>query len=144
MTDSLRKGTIALGTTTVLAAGFLAGCSSHRGEEYAGICRDPQTGKRLPDSECSTTGHHHGAWVFYRMGARVPSVGSSMSGYATTIPRNATYAAGGFSAQGGTVSSDSVKAGTPMRGADGSSKGTVVRGGFGKGGGGGHGEGHGG
>lgn len=132
-----RKGTLALGTSTVLAAGFLAGCSSSHGADYAGVCRNKDTGERLPDGEC-TSGHHLGAaWVFYRAGQRVAPVGGRLDGYATSIPKNATYAAGGFDAQGGKVSSSAIKEGTAIKGADGSSKGSIVRGGFGKGGGGG-------
>lgn len=138
MATTRRKGGLALGTTTVLAASFLTACSGSQGEQYAGICRDKQTNERLPDSECDGTHHHTGAaWVFYRMGQRVAPVGGSLTGYATSVPKNATYAAGGFDAQGGKVTSSSVRAGTAVKGADGANKGSVVRGGFGKGGGGG-------
>ena len=137
MPTTRRKGGLALGTTTVLAAGFLTGCSSSKGADYAGVCRDKATGERLPDSECRS-GHHAGAaWVFYRSGQRVAPVGGKLDSYATSIPKNATYAAGGLDAQGGRVTKSSVREGTQIKGADGSSKGSVVRGGFGKGGGGG-------
>lgn len=129
-----RKGTMVLGSSAVLLGGMLTACGSTRATpDYAGVCRDEQTGKRLPDSECDDNHHHpHSTWVYYRSGTRVPAVNAPLTGpYSPTTPTNGTYTRGGFSSGGGTVSGGSFADGTTVNNANGSRAGSMTRGGFG-------------
>ena len=136
-----RKGALALGTSAVLASSFLSACSSTHTPDYAGVCMDDKTQKRLDDAECE---HHtrHGInpmWVYFAMGRRVGPVGGVLGGYQRTLPTDKTYSRGGVVPGGGKLGADTIREGTAIKGANGAGKGSVVRGGFGKGGGGGHG-----
>lgn len=131
-----RKGTLALTTSAILAASGLAACSidqeGSQGPDYAGVCMNSTTHNRVDDTQCQSGGHGAG-WVYYPMGRSVGAVGSRLSGYDTSVPKDKTYSTGGFAKSGGTTSVDSIAEGTPIKGTGGVSKGSVARGGFGAG-----------
>ncbi|GMA20202.1 hypothetical protein GCM10025862_22230 [Arsenicicoccus piscis] len=121
-----RSATVVLGVTA-LVAGLLTGCGAAE-PDYAGVCLDPQTGKRVADQQCDdgtqTQTHRTGVggmWYFLPFGRIAPAIGQRATGGSfSTPPDGHSYVKGGVPSTGGTVSAASVKGGTK-----------VSRGGFG-------------
>lgn len=102
MTARLNKKStsVVLGMSAVIAAG-LTGCDASAlgadvGKDYAQVCVDKATQKRLEDQKCKEDGggsHAHG-WTYiplYRGAAsQVPPVGSALTqkGALTTLPKD--------------------------------------------------------
>ncbi len=89
-------------------AASLTGCGEGAGvnSDYAKICRDNSTQKRLPDDDCNNHGGHAGWYYLPLSGSRatkVPAVGKSVSGGTDTLPAGKS-AKSGFSSKGSSVS----------------------------------------
>lgn len=98
--------TVTVGVVAALAAS-LTGCGqgSNVSEDYAQICRDNATEKRLPDDDCNNHGGSAG-WYYYALGSNsrtVPAVGQTATGGTDTLPSGKT-AARGISSDGASVS----------------------------------------
>jgi hypothetical protein len=98
---------VSIGVVAALAA-TLTGCGEGSGvnPDYAQICRDNSTAKRLPDGDCNN--HAGGAgWYFLPLANRgntaVPAVGQKTSGGVSSLPAGKTGATG-VSSKGGAVS----------------------------------------
>lgn len=98
---------VSIGVVAALAAS-LTGCGEGAGvkEDYAQICRDNTTQKRLPDGDCNNHGGHAG-WYYFplsgRTSTKVPAVGDQATGGVATLPSGKT-AKSGLSSRGGSVS----------------------------------------
>ena len=98
---------VSIGVVAALAAS-LTGCGQGSGvkEDYAQICRDNSTQKRLPDDDCNNHGGHAG-WYYFpllaRGATRVPAVGAKATGGVDALPSGKT-AKSGLSSRGGAVS----------------------------------------
>lgn len=109
---------VSVGVVAALAA-TLTGCGqgTNVSEDYAQICQDNATEKRLPDDDCNN--HGGGAhWYFLPLGSggrTVPAVGQPVAGGVDTLPGGKT-AAKGISGDGASVS----RGGFGGSGADGS------------------------
>ncbi|SDQ42595.1 tRNA-dihydrouridine synthase [Quadrisphaera sp. DSM 44207] len=125
-----RSARVALAVTPALAValgGCASGASTGTGADEDGeptsqaVCVDEDTGARVDDDECDDDGTRVGGfgWYFLPLGARIPAVGSRVSGGSYSQP-SGTAVRGGAPRAGGTVSADTTGRG-----------GTVVRGGFG-------------
>ena len=107
----IRKGTVALGVSGLLASVLLTGCTPDGDvvdADYAQVCRDSKTELRVEDDKCSDQGRSSGAygWYFYHMASgssSVPPVGSKATGGVTSVPQGASSKPG-VSGKGGTVS----------------------------------------
>lgn len=89
----------------LLAAASLTACSS--GPDYAGVCVDKRTQRRVDDRDCNdrnTRGGTHGWWYVGR-GGRLPAIGGAVvgSGGSFTAPRSGSVSRGGFGRSGGKV-----------------------------------------
>lgn len=98
--------TVTVGVVAALAA-TLTGCGqgANVSEDYAQICRDNATEKRLPDDDCNNHGGSAG-WYYYALGSSnrtVPAVGQTATGGTDTLPSGKT-AARGISGDGASVS----------------------------------------
>ncbi|BFM23412.1 hypothetical protein QE430_002196 [Microbacterium testaceum] len=98
--------TVTVGVVAALAAS-LTGCGqgSNVSEDYAQICRDNSTEKRLPDDDCN---NHGGSahWYYLPIGSSsrtVPAVGQPTTGGVDSLPSGKT-AARGISSEGASVS----------------------------------------
>lgn len=114
----MRSVSVAIGVTAVAAAA-LSGCTAT--PDYEAVCIDDQTYERVDDDHCDDdeySGYGGYSWYYYSGGARVPSVGSHVSGGSTTKPRrgttsgdsysdtgNSSHDYGGFGGRSGGVSS---------------------------------------
>ncbi|MDM7886703.1 MULTISPECIES: tRNA-dihydrouridine synthase [Curtobacterium] len=98
---------VSIGVVAALAAS-LTGCGQGAGvnADYAKICRDNSTQKRLPDDDCNNHGGHAG-WYYLPVSSsrstRVPAVGERASGGTTSLPSGKT-AKSGLSSRGSSVS----------------------------------------
>jgi len=98
---------VSIGVVAALAAS-LTGCGQGSGvnADYAKICRDNSTQKRLPDDDCNNHGGHAG-WYYLPVSSsrstRVPAVGAQASGGTTSLPSGKT-AESGLSSRGSSVS----------------------------------------
>jgi hypothetical protein len=97
---------ITIGVVAALAAS-LTGCGEGSGvkADYAKICRDNSTQKRLPDDDCNNHGGAAG-WYYFPVrasGTRVPAVGKTATGGVTSLPAGKS-AESGVSSKGGSVS----------------------------------------
>ncbi|MBT2502316.1 tRNA-dihydrouridine synthase [Curtobacterium sp. ISL-83] len=98
---------VSIGVVAALAAS-LTGCGEGAGvgADYAKICRDNSTQKRLPDNDCNNHGGHAG-WYYLHVGGnrstKIPAVGRTVSGGVTTLPSGKT-AKSGISSRGSSVS----------------------------------------
>ncbi|OZD30941.1 tRNA-dihydrouridine synthase [Rhodococcus sp. 06-1477-1B] len=98
--------TVTVGVVAALAA-TLTGCGqgTNVSDDYAQICRDNSTEKRLPDDDCN---NHGGSahWYYLPLGSSsrtVPAVGQPATGGADSLPSGKT-AARGISSDGASVS----------------------------------------
>ncbi|MDQ1113796.1 hypothetical protein QE418_003244 [Microbacterium testaceum] len=98
--------TVTVGVVAALAA-TLTGCGqgTNVSDDYAQICRDNSTEKRLPDDDCN---NHGGSahWYYLPLGSSsrtVPAVGQPATGGSDSIPSGKT-AARGISSDGDSVS----------------------------------------
>ncbi|MBO9047431.1 tRNA-dihydrouridine synthase [Curtobacterium flaccumfaciens pv. flaccumfaciens] len=97
---------VSIGVVAALAAS-LTGCGEGAGvdSDFAKICRDNATEKRLPDDDCNNHGGHAG-WYFLPLFAdratRVPGVGDAVSGGTSALPAGKTAKAG-VSSRGSSV-----------------------------------------
>lgn len=101
-----RSGAVILGVTALLASAVLTGCSPSGDvidADYAKVCQDKKTEKRVEDDKCSEEGRSSGyaGWYFFPMGTSsstkshsIPSVGSKLSGGTVSIPEKASAKAG--------------------------------------------------
>lgn len=96
-----RSSAVTVGAIAVVSIS-LSGCSSS--PDYAGVCVDKSTNKRVSDRDCNGSGTSGGAhgWYYVRSGTKAPAVGSSASGGSFSEP-SGTFAKGGVSAKGGTI-----------------------------------------
>lgn len=80
----------------------MTGCGGDATRDYAGVCIDRTTQRRVPDGECTGTGStgNHG-WVYYRSGSRVPAVGADAGDGLAGVPGGSGVSRGGVSADGG-------------------------------------------
>ncbi len=78
----------ALASVLAISAALLAGCENHGGVR---VCSDGY-GRRLPDSDCQTTGHGGGGWRYVRSG-NAPAVGGTVTGGTTTPEASVHYGA---------------------------------------------------
>lgn len=144
---------VAIGVTAVLAAA-MTGCSAvdtgtDVKSDYAQVCKDSSTNKRLPDDQCNERSSPSAAWYFLPMyhgaNSHVPAVGQPLAGGETSKPAGATSKP--VSDKGGTFYSTDTKAKNPTSGrgtdysngktsSDGTGKSGTSRGGFGSKGGG--------
>lgn len=98
---------VSIGVVAALAAS-LTGCGQGSGvkEDYAKICRDNSTAKRLPDDDCNNHGGHAG-WYYIPISSsrstRIPAVGDDVSGGRSSLPSGST-AKSGISSKGTSVS----------------------------------------
>jgi len=97
---------VTVGVVAALAA-TLTGCGqgTNVSDDYAQICRDNATEKRLPDDDCN---NHGGSahWYYLPLGSSgraVPAVGQPVAGGADSLPSGKT-AARGIPADGDSVS----------------------------------------
>ncbi|KTS14033.1 hypothetical protein [Microbacterium testaceum] len=97
---------VTIGVVAALAAS-LTGCGqgTNVSEDYAQICRDNATEKRLPDDDCN---NHGGSahWYYLPLGSsgrNVPAVGQPATGGTDALPSGKT-AAKGISGDGASVS----------------------------------------
>ncbi|WP_279366968.1 tRNA-dihydrouridine synthase [Microbacterium testaceum] len=98
--------TVTVGVVAALAA-TLTGCGqgTNVSDDYAQICRDNSTQKRLPDDDCN---NHGGSahWYYLPLGSSsrtVPAVGQPATGGSDSLPSGKT-AARGISSDGDSVS----------------------------------------
>lgn len=98
--------TVTVGVVAALAA-TLTGCGqgTNVSDDYAQICRDNSTEKRLPDDDCN---NHGGSahWYYLPLGSSsrtVPAVGQQATGGSDSLPSGKT-AARGISSDGDSVS----------------------------------------
>ncbi|WP_295845347.1 tRNA-dihydrouridine synthase [uncultured Microbacterium sp.] len=98
--------TVTVGVVAALAA-TLTGCGqgTNVSDDYAQICRDNSTEKRLPDDDCN---NHGGSahWYYLPLGSSgrtVPAVGQPATGGSDSLPSGKT-AARGISSDGDSVS----------------------------------------
>ncbi|QSB24670.1 tRNA-dihydrouridine synthase [Curtobacterium sp. 24E2] len=97
---------VSIGVVAALAAS-LTGCGEGAGvdSDYAKICRDNSTQKRLPDDDCNNHGGHAG-WYYLPIGSnratKVPAVGDTASGGTSTLPSGKS-AKSGISSRGSSV-----------------------------------------
>ncbi|KQM37045.1 MULTISPECIES: hypothetical protein [unclassified Microbacterium] len=98
--------TVTVGVVAALAA-TLTGCGqgTNVSDDYAQICRDNATEKRLPDDDCN---NHGGSahWYYLPLGSSsrtVPAVGQPATGGSDSLPSGKT-AARGISSDGDSVS----------------------------------------
>ena len=98
--------TVTVGVVAALAA-TLTGCGQgmNVSDDYAQICRDNSTEKRLPDDDCN---NHGGSahWYYLPLGSSgrtVPAVGQPATGGSDSPPSRKT-AARGISSDGDSVS----------------------------------------
>jgi len=98
--------TVTVGVVAALAA-TLTGCGqgTNVSDDYAQICRDNSTEKRLPDDDCN---NHGGSahWYYLPLGSgsrTVPAVGQPATGGSDNLPSGKT-AARGISSDGDSVS----------------------------------------
>jgi hypothetical protein len=70
---------VSIGAVGVLAATFLAACSSDDSDDYDRYCVDTNTGSRIDDRDCDSTTHGHSAWYFVSRGTRIPKIGETRS-----------------------------------------------------------------
>ena len=113
----MRSVSVAIGVTAVAAAA-LSGCTANT--DYDAVCVNDVTNERVDDDNCDDdygSGGYH--WYYYGGGARIPSVGSKVSGGSTVRPRgssssggdsysdtgNSSHDYGGFGGRSGGVSS---------------------------------------
>lgn len=101
-----RSGAVMLGVTALLASAVLTGCTPSGDvidADYAKVCQEKKTEKRVEDDKCSEEGRSSGStgWYFFPMGSSssgkthsVPAVGSKLSGGTTSIPDKATSKSG--------------------------------------------------
>lgn len=101
-----RSAAVALGVTALLASAVLTGCSPSGDvidADYAKVCQEKTTEKRVEDDKCSEEGRSsgHAGWYFFPMGGSgsttshsIPAVGSKLSGGTTSIPSNASSKSG--------------------------------------------------
>ncbi|AOX67880.1 tRNA-dihydrouridine synthase [Curtobacterium sp. MCBA15_013] len=97
---------VSIGVVAALAAS-LTGCGEGSGvdSDYAKICRDNSTQKRLPDDDCNNHGGHAGWYYLPLSGSRatkVPAVGDAVSGGTASLPSGKT-AESGISSRGSSV-----------------------------------------
>ncbi|MGL5406879.1 MAG: hypothetical protein ACRDAX_08915 [Propionibacteriaceae bacterium] len=82
---------VASALTATMAAVWMTGCSNttEANADYAEICQDPKTNKRLNDSDCQgSNGRSRGHWSYIPIaaGSRViPKIGESVPGDATSV-----------------------------------------------------------
>lgn len=98
--------TVTVGVVAALAA-TLTGCGqgTNVSDDYAQICRDNSTEKRLPDDDCNNHGGN-AHWYYLPLGSSsrtVPAVGQPATGGSDSIPSGKT-AARGISSDGDSVS----------------------------------------
>lgn len=96
-----RSSAVTVGAIAVVSIG-LSGCSSS--PDYAGVCVDKSSNKRVADRDCDdshVSGGSHG-WYYVRAGSKAPAVGSAVSGGSFSEP-SGTFAKGGVSSKGGTI-----------------------------------------
>lgn len=98
--------TVTVGVVAALAA-TLTGCGqgTNVSDDYAQICRDNSTEKRLPDDDCN---NHGGSahWYYLPLGSSsrtIPAVGQPATGGSDSLPSGKT-AARGISSDGDSVS----------------------------------------
>lgn len=101
-----RSGAVVLGVTALLASAVLTGCSPSGDvidADYAKVCQDKTSEKRVEDDKCSEEGRSsgHAGWYFFPMGTSgstkshsIPAVGSKLTGGKTSIPSNASSKSG--------------------------------------------------
>ncbi len=98
---------VSIGVVAALAAS-LTGCGEGSGvdADYAKICRDNATQKRLPDDDCNNHGGTAG-WYYLPVSSNrsttVPAVGEKVSGGTSSLPSGKT-AKSGISSRGSSVS----------------------------------------
>ncbi|MCC3292377.1 tRNA-dihydrouridine synthase [Arthrobacter sp. zg-Y1110] len=101
-----KSGAVILGVTALLASAVLTGCSPSGDvidADYAKVCQEKTTEKRVEDDKCSEEGRSSGyaGWYFFPMGSSssgkshsIPAVGSKLTGGSTSIPDKATSKSG--------------------------------------------------
>jgi hypothetical protein len=103
-----RSTTVVLGAlATLVAATLVSGCQDNEDPDYAQVCLDERTRKRIEDERCddSTTGGTR--WFYVPRGTVVPPVGDDVDTSRGSFTRPSsgsvhTVSRGGFGGRSGT------------------------------------------